>query len=55
MRRKLRDPVGGVIYGRRKAIVEPVNGVLKESGGCGGSAARAGKSCGGVGADNHRV
>jgi transposase len=30
MRRKLRDPVGSVIYGRRKAIVEPVNGVLKE-------------------------
>jgi hypothetical protein len=30
MRRKLRDPVGGMIYGRRKAIVEPVNGVLKE-------------------------
>lgn len=30
MRRKLRDPAGGAIYGRRKAIVEPVNGVLKE-------------------------
>jgi transposase len=30
MRRKLRDPVGRAIYGRRKAIVEPVNGVLKE-------------------------
>ena len=30
MRRKLRDPVGRVIYARRKAIVEPVNGVLKE-------------------------
>jgi transposase len=30
MRRKLRDPAGGMIYARRKAIVEPVNGVLKE-------------------------
>lgn len=30
MRRRLRDPVGRAIYGRRKAIVEPVNGVLKE-------------------------
>jgi len=30
MRGKLRDPVGRAIYGRRKAIVEPVNGVLKE-------------------------
>jgi transposase len=30
MRRKLRDPVGRAIYARRKAIVEPVNGVLKE-------------------------
>jgi hypothetical protein len=30
MRRKLRDPVGRAIYSRRKAIVEPVNGVLKE-------------------------
>ena len=30
MRRKLRDPAGRAIYGRRKAIVEPVNGVLKE-------------------------
>jgi hypothetical protein len=30
MRRKLRDPVGRAIYDRRKAIVEPVNGVLKE-------------------------
>jgi hypothetical protein len=27
---KLRDPVGRAIYSRRKAIVEPVNGVLKE-------------------------
>jgi hypothetical protein len=26
MRRKPRDPVGHAIYGRRKAIVEPVNG-----------------------------
>jgi transposase len=30
MRRKLRDPVGRAMYRRRKAIVEPVNGVLKE-------------------------
>lgn len=30
MRRKLRDPAGRAIYGQRKAIVEPVNGVLKE-------------------------
>ena len=30
MRRKLRVPVGRAIYGKRKAIVEPVNGVLKE-------------------------
>jgi transposase len=30
MRRKLRDPAGAMIYARRKAIVEPVNGVLKE-------------------------
>lgn len=30
MRRKLRDPVGRAIYARRKALVEPVNGVLKE-------------------------
>lgn len=30
MRRKLRDPVGRAIYARRKAIIEPVNGVLKE-------------------------
>jgi transposase len=30
MRQKLRDPVGRAIYGRRKAIVEAVNGVLKE-------------------------
>ena len=30
MRRKLRDPAGRMIYARRKAIVEPVNGVLKE-------------------------
>jgi transposase len=30
MRRKLRDPVGRAIYSRRKAIVEPVNGVLKQ-------------------------
>ena len=26
----MRDPVGPAIYARRKAIVEPVNGVLKE-------------------------
>jgi transposase len=30
MRRKLRDPVGRAIYARRKALVEPVHGVLKE-------------------------
>lgn len=30
MRRKLRDPAGRAIYQRRKAIVEPVIGVLKE-------------------------
>src|SRR5439155_21441401 len=30
MRRRLRDPAGRAIYQRRKAIVEPVNGVLKE-------------------------
>jgi transposase len=30
MRGKLRDPAGRAIYGRRKAIVEAVNGVLKE-------------------------
>jgi len=30
MRRKLRDPAGRTMYAKRKAIVEPVNGVLKE-------------------------
>ena len=30
MRRKLRSPAGRAIYGRRKGIVEPVLGVLKE-------------------------
>jgi transposase len=30
MRRKLRDPAGRATYAQRKAIVEPVNGVLKE-------------------------
>ena len=30
MRQKLRDPVGRAVYQRRKAIVEPVIGVLKE-------------------------
>lgn len=30
LRRKLRDPVGRAIYQRRKALVEPVIGVLKE-------------------------
>jgi IS5 family transposase len=30
MRQKLRDPVGRAVYQRRKAIVEPVFGVLKE-------------------------
>ena len=30
MRRKLRDPAGRQIYGQRKAIVEPVFGVLKQ-------------------------
>mgnify|MGYP001576954042 FL=1 len=30
MRRKLRSPAGRAVYRRRKAIVEPVLGVLKE-------------------------
>jgi len=30
MRRKLRDPAGRATYNKRKAIVEPVNGILKE-------------------------
>jgi transposase len=30
MRRKLRDPAGRRMYAKRKAIVEPVNGILKE-------------------------
>ena len=30
MRRKLRDPAGRAVYQRRKAIVEPVIGVLKQ-------------------------
>jgi transposase len=30
MRQKLRSPVGRAIYGRRKALIEPVFGVLKE-------------------------
>jgi hypothetical protein len=30
MRRKLRDPAGRQIYAQRKAIVEPVFGVLKQ-------------------------
>lgn len=30
MRRKLRDPAGAAVYRQRKAIVEPVFGVLKE-------------------------
>jgi len=30
MRQKLRDPAGRAVYQRRKAIVEPVIGVLKE-------------------------
>ena len=30
MRRKLRSPAGRAIYGRRKGIVEPVLGILKE-------------------------
>jgi hypothetical protein len=30
MRQKLRDPAGRRIYQRRKAIVEPVFGVLKQ-------------------------
>src|ERR1700686_563190 len=30
MRRKLRDPAGRWMYTKRKAIVEPVNGILKE-------------------------
>ena len=30
MRQKLRSPLGRAIYGRRKALIEPVFGVLKE-------------------------
>jgi IS5 family transposase len=30
MRQKLRDPAGRAVYGRRKALVEPVLGSLKE-------------------------
>jgi len=30
LRRKLRDPVGRAIYQRRKALIEPILGVLKE-------------------------
>jgi len=30
MRRKLRSAVGRAVYGRRKALIEPVFGVLKE-------------------------
>jgi len=30
MRRKLRSAAGGVVYGRRKQLVEPVFGILKE-------------------------
>jgi IS5 family transposase len=30
MRRKLRSPVGRAMYQRRKALVEPIMGVLKE-------------------------
>ena len=30
MRRKLRDPAGRAVYQRRKAIVEPVIGILKQ-------------------------
>jgi transposase len=30
MRRKLREPAGRAVYGRRKALVEPVLGTLKE-------------------------
>ena len=30
MRRKLRSPAGRAVYGRRKALIEPVFGVLKE-------------------------
>lgn len=33
MRGKLRDPAGRRMYTKRKAIVEPVNGILKEQGG----------------------
>ena len=38
MRRKLRDPAGRARYARRKAIVEPVNGVLNGQRGFSGSA-----------------
>jgi hypothetical protein len=30
MRQKLRRPLGRAIYGRRKALIEPIFGVLKE-------------------------
>jgi hypothetical protein len=30
MRRKLRSPVGGAVYRRRKELAEPIFGVLKE-------------------------
>src|SRR3974377_1315203 len=30
MRQKLRSPAGRAVYGRRKAVVEPVLGVLKQ-------------------------
>ena len=30
MRQKLRSPAGRKVYGRRKAVVEPVLGVLKQ-------------------------
>ena len=30
MRQKLRSPAGGALYGRRKALVEPVLGVRKQ-------------------------
>jgi hypothetical protein len=38
MRKKLRSVAGRRVYGRRKALVEPVFGVLSSSGECGNSA-----------------
>ncbi len=38
MRAKLRSPAGSATYARRKAIVEPVFGILKQQRGCANSA-----------------